>query len=210
MAGVNLDETLYYQWLINNNSTSTMLNAISGSTDDSSFNSLSSINALSGLNNYSSIVDISSLSGLSGVGSSGSLDSTGSVSGFSDILQSYLSNMNVTSEADATEAATMADKMEAVLEEAKTSEDTSSLTYQTVQELYDYFCNKSSVKAASLLGSDASTATSGTETANTENVSSQSSYIEQMNKAALNGQEFDFSSIDEQIDNAFAEKMPLS
>ncbi len=31
MAGIDsLDGTLYYQWLINNNSTSTMLNAISG------------------------------------------------------------------------------------------------------------------------------------------------------------------------------------
>ena len=64
-------------------------------------------------------------------------------SGFAGILQSYLS-------AQTTQASEMADSMAAVLEEAAQTEDTSSLTYRTVQEVYQYF-QEQSKKPASLL-----------------------------------------------------------
>lgn len=210
MSSVNMDETLYYQWLINNNSASTMLNAISGSSDDSSYSSLSAISALSGLSQSG---DISSLGSLSGLSSLGSLGSTDSVSGFSDILQTYLSQMgtaNATTEAEATEVAQMAEKLGDVLEEAGKSEDTSSLTYQTVQEIYEYFSDKVSARASELLGTSQNTeADTASKTESTQK-SAQSSYIDQMNEAARKGQEFDFSGIDEEVEAAFAETMPLS
>ena len=58
-------------------------------------------------------------------------------------MQSYLS-------AQTTQASEMADSMAAVLEEAAQTEDTSSLTYRTVQEVYQYF-QEQSKKPASLL-----------------------------------------------------------
>ncbi len=65
VSGVNGidEETLYYQYLINHNSASTMLNALSGdsSDDDSMLSGISSLSGLSGLSGTSG------LSGLSGV-----------------------------------------------------------------------------------------------------------------------------------------------
>jgi hypothetical protein len=46
--------------------------------------------------------------------------------------------------AQTTEAATMAQSLSSVLEEAGQTEDTSSLSYRTVQEMYQYFLDKSS------------------------------------------------------------------
>ena len=65
------------------------------------------------------------------------------MSGFAGILQSYLN-------AQTTQASKMADSMASVLEEAAQTEDTSSLTYRTVQEIYQYF-QEQSKKPASLL-----------------------------------------------------------
>ena len=56
----------------------------------------------------------------------------------------------------------MADKLSSVLEEAAETEDTSSLTYKTVQELYEYFSEKVSLKAAALLGDAAGTGKAST------------------------------------------------
>ena len=142
----NLSRDLYYQYLIDHNSMSTMFNAISGNSDDSS-GLMSAIGSglgygLSSLNN---VQGLDSLYGLSGV--SGSDDSllglSQGISGFAGILQSYLS-------AQTTQASEMADSMAAVLEEAAQTEDTSSLTYRTVQEVYQYF-QEQSKKPASLL-----------------------------------------------------------
>ena len=113
----NLSRDLYYQYLIDHNSMSTMFNAISGNSDDSSDSSdlMSAIGSglgygLSSLNN---VQGLDSLYGLSGV--SGSDDSllglSQGISGFAGILQSYLS-------AQTTQASEMADSMAAVLEEA--------------------------------------------------------------------------------------------
>jgi hypothetical protein len=101
----------------------------------------------------------------------------------------------------------MAEKLSSVLEEAAKTEDTSSLSYQTVQELYEYFSEQVSSKAASLLGSTDSQ--SSTETATTASTSAAST-IDEMNQAALQGQEFDFSEIDDIVEAAFTEQTPLS
>lgn len=137
-----LSRDLYYQYLINHNSMSTMFNAISGSSDDSSDSSglMSAIGSKMGygVSSTDSVQGMESLYGLSGV--SGSDDSllglSQGISGFAGILQSYL-------DAQTSEASKMADSMSSVLEEASQSEDTSSLTYRTVQEIYRYFQEQS-------------------------------------------------------------------
>lgn len=137
-----LSRDLYYQYLINHNSMSTMFNAISGSSDDSSDSSglMSAIGSKMGygVSSTDRVQGLESLYGLSGV--SGSDDSllglSQGISGFAGILQSYL-------DAQTSEASKMADSMSSVLEEASQSEDTSSLTYRTVQEIYRYFQEQS-------------------------------------------------------------------
>lgn len=200
MANVSLDEeTLYYQYLINHNSTSTMLNAISGNSSDDG--SLSALNALS------SIGSLGSTDALSTLGSLGTLEGTGGISSFENILQTYLTgSASQTAASDATEAATMADKLSEVLKEAEQKEDTSSLTYQTVQELYQYFKEQTAGKAAALLGTASDNASQSTQTAKTS-ISAESNSIDAMNQAAIQGQEFDFSEIDSIVDSAFAERL---
>lgn len=204
MSNVTLDaETLYYQYMINHNPTSTMLNAISGnSSDDSS--SLGLIGSLGTLNSLGALdsLGISGLSGLSGA--LGSLDSSGSIS-FANILDQYVSAAKTAAYTDSIEVAEMADKLSSVLEEAARTEDTSSLTYKTVQELYEYFSEKVSAKAASLMGN-----TTGHASTAPSSSTSTASSIEQMNQAAMNGQEFEFSEMDDMVDAAFEEQMPLS
>lgn len=137
-----LSRDLYYQYLIDHNSMSTMFNAIFGSSDDSSDSSglMSAIGSKMGygVSSTDSVQGLESLYGLSGV--SGSDDSllglSQGISGFAGILQSYL-------DAQTSEASKMADSMSSVLEEASQSEDTSSLTYRTVQEIYRYFQEQS-------------------------------------------------------------------
>ena len=199
MAGIDsLEGTLYYQWLINNNSTSTMLNAISGAD---------SVNGIS-----------NGLGGLGSLGSIGSVDTTGS--SFSSILQRYLSGVNAT---ESLTAATMTEKLSGVLEEAAKTEDTNSLSYQTVQELYEYFSKQVSAKANSLLGNSSigeSVASSllgkdGAASKSSENKGVQSSasgilsQVDEMNARIMKGQEIDFSKIDAMVDSAFAESMPV-
>ena len=137
-----LSRDLYYQYLIDHNSMSTMFNAISGSSDDSSDSSglMSAIGSKMGygVSSTDSVRGLESLYGLSGVcGSDDSLlGLSQGISGFAGILQSYL-------DAQTSEASKMADSMSSVLEEASQSEDTSSLTYRTVQEIYRYFQEQS-------------------------------------------------------------------
>ena len=90
MANVSLDKDLFYQYMINNNSTSTMLNALSGNTNTGvqSANDLSSV--LGALQNSASfgtgsISDVSTLlSGLEGI------STTGTGNSFSDIFRLFL------------------------------------------------------------------------------------------------------------------------
>ena len=99
-----------------------------------------------------------------------------------------------------------------VLQEAAKTEDTSNTTYKTVQELYEYFTEKMSGTAASLInGSAAAQSTNSTNNTNsTQNSTSAQSTAEQMNQAALVGQEFDFSTIDSIVEQMFSESTPLS
>lgn len=186
MSNITLDEaTLYYQYLINNNSTSTMLNAINGTSTDS-YDALGSLSSLGGFGDVGSVLD------------------------FSTILEQYLSGVNSsTSFEDTMDAASMADKLSEVLEEAAQTEDTNSLTYKTVQELYEYFSEQVSTKAATLMGTVTKQDDTGSSTDSSAEQASAST-IEQMNHAALAGQEFDFSEIDEIVDSAFAERMPMA
>lgn len=197
VSGVNGidEETLYYQYLINHNSASTMLNALSGdsSDDDSMLSGISSLSGLSGLSGTSG------LSGLSGV----SQDSS-----FATILQSYLTRA-IHSQNDSAQDAQMAEKLSDVLQEAAKTEDTSNTTYKTVQELYEYFTEKMSGTAASLINGSAA-AQSTNNTNSTQNSTSAQSTAEQMNQAALVGQEFDFSTIDSIVEQMFSESTPLS
>lgn len=193
MANVSLDEeTLYYQYLINHNSTSTMLNAISGSStsEDGSLSALSAISSLG------------SLGGVDSLGSLGVLGDVGSVSDFASILQTYLTGGTAATDT-ISDAAEMTEHLSEVLEESAQSGDTSSVTYKTVQELYEYFKEQTAGKAASLLGTASQTTEAQSEAASAQTV--QSTSVDELNQAAMQGQEFDFSQIDDIVDSAFAE-----
>lgn len=182
MSNVMLDEkTLYYQYMINHNSTSTMLNAISGNNGDDGYGML---------------------------GSLGSLGYMGGISSFSSILENYMTGARLNSYADSIQASTMADKLSSVLEQAAETEDTSSLTYKTVQELYEYFSEQVSSKASALLGNTFGYLGSSGSTASSSKTVSANSSIDQMNQAAMQGQEYDFADIDDIVDSAFAEQTP--
>lgn len=181
MANVTLDEkTLYYQYMINHNSTSTMLNAISGNSSDNGWDALSSLSSL------------------------GYLGGTGSIGDFSTILQNYLTGVNTNSYEETMEAAEMADRLSAVLDVAAKTEDTTSLTYKTAQELYEYFSEKVSAKASKLMGG-VSSKTDGTSESTTASAGMASA-----TQAVMQEEEFDFSQIDDMVEAAFAERMPLS
>ena len=132
-------------------------------------------------------------------------------SSFATILQSYLTKA-IHSQNDSAQDAQMAEKLSDVLQEAAKTEDTSNTTYKTVQELYEYFTEKMSGTAASLInGSAAAQSTNSTNNTNsTQNSMSAQSTAEQMNQAALAGQEFDFSTIDSIVEQMFSESTPLS
>jgi hypothetical protein len=106
----DLSRDLYYQYLINHNSMSTMFDALSGNSDDSSDSSglTSAIGSGLGygLSSLNSIEGLDSLYGLSGVSRSDDslLGLSQGISGFAGILQSYLS-------AQTTQASEMADSM---------------------------------------------------------------------------------------------------
>ncbi len=159
VSGINglssLSEDLYYQYLINHNSTSTMLNALSGESDDSDASGLIGAVAsgfgASGSNILSGLGNIASLSGLGGLFGDGgnTLAASQSLASFSSILETYLN-------AQRTEASQMADSLSSVLEEADEAGESSGLTYRTVQEIYDYFQEKASSGVSNALSSDAS------------------------------------------------------
>lgn len=149
------EKDLYYQYLINNNSTSTMLNAISGNNQDSSYDGL----GLSGLMGMSGLFGTQGLSSLLGtsLGISGDgLNSLGMVSSFSSILKLYLN-------AETSEAGNMAQKLSDALEEAKEAGEEQTNSYKTVQEIYQYFADKSSITEQTLNNKVASSGTTETE-----------------------------------------------
>lgn len=152
----SLSEDLYYQYLINHNSTSTMLNAISGNSDDSGSsglmgtigaglgidNGIGLLSAMGQGTNTSALSLIGALTGAGGLsGEDGLLSASQSLGSFSNILETYLN-------AQRGQASQMAEKLSEVLEEAAQTEESSSLTYRTVQEIYDYFLEQSGAASA--------------------------------------------------------------
>lgn len=145
MNNVSLDETLFYQYMINNNSTSTMLNAISGnSSNDNGMSLTSAIGSLYSMNDLGtgSISDVSTILGLLGNNYNGGVTSLDS---FSNILQTYLNQ-------DSLQATEMMEKLEEVLEETAGTEEEGTKSWKTVQELYEYFADMTSGQANNLLG----------------------------------------------------------
>ena len=184
MSNINLDETLYYQYMIDNNSTSTMLKALSGDTSQNNgLGNMSGIlSALQASDSWGtgSISDVSTLLGLTG-----DYSGIGSLNGFSGILQAYL-NQNQTGVAE------MVEKLEDVLTEvAETEGDTKS--YKTVQEIYEYFAELTSGKADSLVATN----------------SGQSNNVASVSFSETAGTDFDFdqfeSETDEMIEAALEE-----
>lgn len=144
MNNVSLDETLFYQYMINNNSTSTMLNALSGNSFDDSTSLTSAIGSMYSMNNLGtgSISDVSTILGLLGNNYNGGVSSLDS---FSSILQTYLNQ-------DSLQATEMMEKLEDVLEETAGTQEEGTKTWKTVQELYEYFAEMTSGQANNLLG----------------------------------------------------------
>lgn len=153
MAGVSAigalssmsEEDLFYQYMINNNSKSTMLNAVLGNDSDTSGNGLGGI--VSSLYGNNGISNISSLIG--GLNGGDDLNSLSTMTTFSQVLKTYMS-------AQVSEAAQMAESLSDSLKEAAGESDT--VSYKTVQEIYQYFMDKTNT-GKSL--SDVSSQTSG-------------------------------------------------
>lgn len=72
---------------------------------------------------------------------------------------------------------------------------------------FEYFSEQVSAKASALMQG---TTGQSLAAASSQEKALESQSIEKMNQAALQGQEFDFSQIDDVVENSFAERMPLS
>jgi hypothetical protein len=181
----SLAEDLYYQYLINNNTTSTMFNALSGTSDsDSDTSGLMSAVSSSLSSSLSGLTGIDSLDSILGSSSSSDslLETSQVLSNFSDILEVYLN-------AQTSEASTMAQSLSDVLEEASGTEDTSSLTYRTVQELYQYFMDKSSSADSGISSVASQLLDTSSTTDSTSSTLMSTGEVE----------EFDFDSLEEQL-----------
>lgn len=82
------------------------------------------------------------------------------------------------------------------------------MTYQTVQELYEYFSEQVSTKASALLGSTLNYSGSTESNSSASKTVSTNQTVDQMNQAAMKGLEYDFAEIDDIVDSAFAEQAP--
>lgn len=162
IAGLSsLSEDIFYQYMINNNSTSTMLNALSGSDSEDSGSS----NLLGAVTSGLTSGSLSSLNGLGNIlGSDESLlETSHGLSNFSSILETYMN-------ARQAESSQMAEKLSGVLVEAAQTEDTSSLTYRTVQEIYQYFLDQTSSSSVAGLVQNRSSTETKTQSIHTSNV----------------------------------------
>lgn len=180
------EKDLYYQYLINHNSTSTMLNALSGNYSDSSDGT-----SLSGL--MGAVSQAYSSSGLSsvlgsalGMSDNGDISSLGAISNFSSILKLYLNS-------EVSEAADMAEKLSDALEKADEAGESLTNSYKTVQEIYQYFVDKSSSAAQAL----------NKNTASSEQAAS-SSQSQASSISAVDNFDFDgyIENIDKQIESS--------
>ena len=175
------DTDLYYQYLINNNSKSTMFNALNGNDTDNSTNALGSLGTLS------------SLGSLTGIGSSSTMQS------FASVLQSYMNSQQ-------SQAASMADSLSGIMKQAESEGDTSSISYQTVQSLYDYFKNASGTSSSELLKTlyGGSTEKSGSTSSGAASASAQNTSDAQ---SEVQFGEFDFDKLEQQLDDSMASSM---
>lgn len=175
------DTDLYYQYLINNNSKSTMFNALNGNDTDNSTNALGSLGTLS------------SLGSLTGIGSSSTMQS------FASVLQSYMNSQQ-------SQAASMADTLSGIMKQAESEGDTSSISYQTVQSLYDYFKNASGTSSSELLKTlyGGSTEKSGSTSSGAASASAQNTSDAQ---SEVQFGEFDFDKLEQQLDDSMASSM---
>lgn len=174
------DTDLYYQYLINNNSTSTMLNAINGNSSDNSTSALNSLGSLGALGS------------LSGIGAESTVQS------FASVLQSYIGTQ-------AEKSASMADSLSDIMKQAEDEGDTSSVSYKTVKELYEYFKNESQTSAsgilASLYGSRSSTESSKSVSSNAAN----SSVPDYSSETDFN--EFNFDEFEKSVEDSIQSSM---
>ena len=137
MANVSLDKDLFYQYMINNNSTSTMLNALSGNTNTGvqSANDVSGV--LGALQNSASfgtgsISDVSTLlSGLEGI------STTRTGNSFSDILQSSSDSAQTTDSVQYINGVESSDNMQAA-QQTKTSGTSVSAAQQAYADSVQY------------------------------------------------------------------------
>lgn len=136
MSKVSLDENLFYQYMINNNSTSTMLNALSGndSSKSSTYNSIAgNLSTMQGLGGTSELSGLTSLLG-------GEYNGVGTVSDFSSLLKTYMAGNN-------TSNPEVVEKLENALAEAEKAGESGTNSYKTVQELYQYFSDSNNAGA---------------------------------------------------------------
>lgn len=177
------EKDLYYQYLINNNSASTMFKALSGSSPQDYSDGLGLSGLIGTLGQSGSLSGLSSLIGSSlGISGSDGLGSLGMVSSFSSILKLYLN-------AETSEAGNMAQKLSEALEEAGEKGESATNSYKTVQEIYKYFVDKSS-SVAQALNKNVSSGTVQAQTA----VDSGVAGMPQMISPANAFDEFDFDS----------------
>ena len=176
------DTDLYYQYLINNNSKSTMFNALNGNDTDNSTSALGSLGTLS------------SLGSLTGTGSSSTV-----MQSFASVLQSYMNSQQ-------SQAASMADSLSGIMKQAESEGDTSSISYQTVQSLYDYFKNASGTSSSGLLKTLYGGSTEKTGSTSSGAVSSSAQNTSDAQSEVQFG-EFDFDKLEQQLDDSMASSM---
>ncbi len=188
------ERDLYYQYLINNNSTSTMLNALSGNYSDDSGSDFSGImSAISSAYSSSGLSSVlgSSL-GMLGSINSGDIGSLGALTSFSDILKLYMNTQT-------SEAAGMAEKLSDAMQKAEEQGEQDTSSYKTVQEIYEFFKEKSTMAAAAL-GSNT--------TASSANVSSVNAAVSApVQMATEQMTEFDFDAFESDMDNSISASM---
>lgn len=169
MSNVSLDETLFYQYMINNNSTSTMLNALSGnSSDDSSYGNMAGIlSALqsSGSWGTGSISDVSTL--LGGIG--GELSGISTLNNnFANVLAAYTGNSQ-------SQLSGIVDQLQEVLQETSETESQTK-SYQTIQEIYTTLAEMYSGKADSVQSTASATQQAETQVASSQTFTSETDF----------------------------------
>ncbi|MCI9079182.1 MAG: hypothetical protein HFH68_09715 [Lachnospiraceae bacterium] len=175
------EKDLYYQYLINNNPASNMFKALAGNNTQDSYDGLGLSGLMGTISQAGSLSGLSSLLGSSlGISGSDGLGSLGMVSSFSSILKLYLN-------AETSEAGNMAQELSEALEEADAAGESATNSYKTVQEIYQYFLDKSSLTAQALKNNTSS----GTAQAQATGVSGISG-LPQMVSPSEAFEEFDF------------------